>query len=574
LIVVASNAQSSPWGIAFRESQRMAIEADPTWKESTPNAGEAGLKVARSIALISYRNYITYGETQKEDSDNKIDDFKASSYQRYQGDKLVNRSFNAYSYWTLSKVMDTHNVGRGRRGVEKALSQIKANVLAIGISSDLLFPATESKFIASHVNSGTYEEINSLYGHDGFLIEVPKLTYVIKQFYQKIMKTPKIGLFGLGCVGQGFYELSRLQTPATTPSKIVVRDPLKKRNVESNLISFDKDEILNDESINLVVEVIDNSKDAIQIVRKALQYGKNVVTANKKMVVENLAELLTLQEKTGASLLYEAGACSSIPILRTIDSYFSQEPISSIRGICNGTSNYILTALYNLGWDYSAALKEAQRLGFAESDPTLDVESYDALYKLIILSLHSFGVLVKPEDVFNYGISNVTTADIQFAKESNYKIRQVAQAYKTADGKLSLWVTPQFVEQSDPLYNVSKLLDKTQALKGDKAGPVCLPNNFISDIKSFLPTVTPPNTRPCPSIYLVAEWITRSAPYLMGCCRIGVAKQLSTTRMHLCFLENLPNHSRSMISNAGLEGVSTNIILVLGLMALSQSFVF
>jgi len=185
LIMVASNAKSSPWGIAFRESQRQAIEADPTWKQSIPEVGMEGLKVARSIALLSYRNYVTYLQSQSEDSDNKVDDFKASSYQRYQGEKLANRAFNAYSYWKLSKTMDSHNAGRNRGGVDKALSQIKAKTLTIGISSDMLFPASESEFIANNIMGATYEEIDSLYGHDGFLIEVPKLTEIIQRFYSK-----------------------------------------------------------------------------------------------------------------------------------------------------------------------------------------------------------------------------------------------------------------------------------------------------------------------------------------------------------------------------------------------------
>ncbi len=185
LVMVASNAKSSPWGIAFRESQRMAIEADPTWKEYIPEAGIEGMKVARSIALLSYRNYQTYLKSQSEENNNKVDKFKASSYQRYQGEKLAKRSFNAYSYWTLSKAMDSHNVARGRGGMKKALSLIKAKVLTIGISSDILFPPPESKFIAEKVKDGRYEEIDSLYGHDGFLIEVPQLTKIIKPFLSK-----------------------------------------------------------------------------------------------------------------------------------------------------------------------------------------------------------------------------------------------------------------------------------------------------------------------------------------------------------------------------------------------------
>jgi len=182
LIMVASNAKSSPWGIAFRESQRMAIEADPTWKKYIPEAGMEGMKVARSIALLSYRNYQTYLKSQCEENNNKVDNYRASSYQRYQGEKLAKRSFNAYSYWALSKTMDSHNVARGRGGMKKALSRIKAKVLTIGISSDILFPPAESKFIAQKVKDGRYEEIDSLYGHDGFLIEVPQLTKIIKPF--------------------------------------------------------------------------------------------------------------------------------------------------------------------------------------------------------------------------------------------------------------------------------------------------------------------------------------------------------------------------------------------------------
>ncbi len=453
LIVVASNSVSSPWGIAFRESQRLAIEADPTWKEPRPSAGTEGLKAARAIALLSYRNYTTYSQTQKETGDEKTDDFKAASYQRYQGDKLVKR-FNAFSYYTLSKIMDSHNVGRGRGGVEQALAGIKAKTLAVGITSDLLFPASESKYTAEHVPGATYEEINSLYGHDGFLIEVPKLTLAIQNFYNRTTNKPKVGLFGLGCVGQGFYELAQKQNPSITPDKIVVKDALKARKVDTHRISFDKQEVLQDAATDLVVEVIDNSKEAFEIVRTALKAGKKVVTANKKMVVENLAELLTLQEKNNTSLLYEAGVCASIPIVRAIDSYFYKEPISAIRGLCNGTSNYILSQLYNKGWDYATALKESQKLGFAEADPTLDVESYDALYKLIILALHGFGLIVKPEQVFNYGISNISVDDIQYAKGHGYKIRQVAQVYKLANNKVGLWVVPQFVAANDPLYNV------------------------------------------------------------------------------------------------------------------------
>lgn len=184
LIVLATNAQHSPWGIAFNETQRLAIKADRTWFNNAPDAGLKGLKTARAIALLSYRNYNTYKTTQSEDKSENLGDLKASSYQNYQGEKLVNR-FNAYSYWYLSKAMDSHHVGRNRGGIENALHQIKAKTLVIGISSDLLFPVEEQKFLAKHIPNAIYTEIDSLYGHDGFLIETEKITNEIEKHFTK-----------------------------------------------------------------------------------------------------------------------------------------------------------------------------------------------------------------------------------------------------------------------------------------------------------------------------------------------------------------------------------------------------
>ncbi len=182
LVFIASSAAYSPWGIAFSESMRLAIEADASFYEDKPEGGLKGMKTARSIALLSYRNDRIYNKTQAEDTDDKINNFKASSYQNYQGDKLVRR-FNAYSYYALLNLSDTHNVGRGRNGKANALKNIEAKVLTIGISSDLLFPTYEQKFVAENVNDGRYVEIDSLYGHDGFLIETEKITQIVREFY-------------------------------------------------------------------------------------------------------------------------------------------------------------------------------------------------------------------------------------------------------------------------------------------------------------------------------------------------------------------------------------------------------
>jgi len=185
LILIATNAQHSPWGIAFNESQRMAVKADRSYYANAPDAAQKGLSAARSIALLSYRGYAAYSETQKDTDTTKLNGHAASSYQRYQGQKLVNR-FNAYSYVRLLEAMDSHNVTRQRsESLEEALSQIKVRTLVIGIASDILFPVNEQKFIAEHIEGASFSEIESTYGHDGFLMETEKLTQVISNHFIK-----------------------------------------------------------------------------------------------------------------------------------------------------------------------------------------------------------------------------------------------------------------------------------------------------------------------------------------------------------------------------------------------------
>jgi len=182
IIPIATNAVHSPWGIAFNEAQRMAIEADATWKDNDQRAGTEGLKAARAIGMISYRYYDTYGQTQAEKNDEKTDDFRAATYQRYQGQKLANR-FNAFTYYSLSRMMDSQNVGRNRGGIVNALKSIKARTLVVGIDSDILFPLSEQKFLTENIPNARLEVMTSLYGHDGFLVEFEQLSSHIKKFF-------------------------------------------------------------------------------------------------------------------------------------------------------------------------------------------------------------------------------------------------------------------------------------------------------------------------------------------------------------------------------------------------------
>jgi homoserine dehydrogenase len=263
-----------------------------------------------------------------------------------------------------------------------------------------------------------------------------------------------IGLFGFGVVGQGLHDIISTKDLNIEIKKIAIKNPEKERSLESDLFTTDPNVILNDSSINTIIELINDADAAYEIVIKALKSGKNVVSANKKMIAEHLDELVNIQNEYGTSLLYEGSVCGSIPIIRNLEEYYDNELLHSISGIFNGSSNFILSKIANEGLDYKVALKQAQDLGFAEKDPTLDVGGYDPKYKLVIAAAHAYGVFVRPEEVLNIGIQNFSAADLQFAQEHQLKIKLVPTAKKLNDQELALYVLPKLVPKSDFLYNV------------------------------------------------------------------------------------------------------------------------
>jgi homoserine dehydrogenase len=236
--------------------------------------------------------------------------------------------------------------------------------------------------------------------------------------------------------------------------RICVKDPTKKRRIDMSNFTFNKNDILNDPSINLVVELISDADEAFRIVSAAMKGGKNVVTANKRMVANHFAELVALQEENNVSLLYEASACGSIPIIRNLEEYYDNELLYSLHGIFNGTSNYILSKMYNEGIDYTQALGEAQEKGLAEADPTMDVEGWDAKFKLCIITSHAYGLFQKPEEVFHYGIKFISKFDVKYAKEKGYKIKLVPYVGKTDDNTITSYVIPRFISPDKYLYGV------------------------------------------------------------------------------------------------------------------------
>lgn len=182
MFLIATSPSESAWGVAVHTAQRLAIEADASWKDESAHAGAAGLKAARAIGMLTYRNYATFQEKQTDPDPEKIDDFKAASYIQYQGQKLVNR-FNAYSYWLLTKAMDSHHLARKRGGdLIQVLQQMQLPTCIIGIKSDILCPIDEQQFMASHMPNAQLSIIDSTFGHDGFIIETAQITEILKPF--------------------------------------------------------------------------------------------------------------------------------------------------------------------------------------------------------------------------------------------------------------------------------------------------------------------------------------------------------------------------------------------------------
>lgn len=308
-------------------------------------------------------------------------------------------------------------------------------------------------------------------------------------------KTLNIGLYGFGCVGFGLYEVLQ-KTPGLKANikNICVKDKNKPREIGSENFTFDKNDILNDDEINVVVELIDDADAAFEIVSEALKRGKAVVSANKKMIAEHFTELLELQEKHNVPLLYEAAACASIPIIRNLEEYYDNDLLESIEGIVNGSTNYILTKTFAENLSYDDALKQAQDLGFAESNPILDTGGFDAKYKLQILLAHSFGYIAKPVDLFNIGIDNIGPLELKYAKEKGLKIKLIAQAFKGNNGELSAFVIPKFVSPEERLFNVDDVFNgvltktsfaDTQFFVGRGAGAHPTASAVLSDISAL-----------------------------------------------------------------------------------------
>ena len=308
-------------------------------------------------------------------------------------------------------------------------------------------------------------------------------------------KKLNIGLFGFGTVGSGLYDvLKRIGSKNVEIKRICVRDLSKQRNVEAEFTN-NADDIFNDPDINFIVELIDDADAAYTIVKRALQMSLPVVSGNKKMLAHHIEELIELQARYNVALLYDASACGSIPVIRNLEEYYDNDLLTSVKGILNGSSNFILSKIFNEKMSYADALKLAQDLGFAESNPTLDIDGWDSLFKLIIITIHAFGLYVAPEEIFTYGISNMNDDDIRFANEKERRFKLVAHVEKIKDNKLIMSVMPQLISRNKYIYSVEDefngvvikgLFYDKQFMFGRGAGGYPTGSAVLSDITACL----------------------------------------------------------------------------------------
>ena len=310
-------------------------------------------------------------------------------------------------------------------------------------------------------------------------------------------KQINIGLFGFGTVGKGLYDvLKKIQPENVSIVKVCVRN-VAKHSAEAPELEFtsNADDIFTDSRINFIVELIDDAEAAYGIVKRALQAKIPVVSGNKKMLARHIQEMIQLQRDNDTALLYDASACGSIPVIRNLEEYYDNDLLISVKGILNGSSNFILSKIFNEGMNYAEALKLAQDLGFAESDPTLDIGGWDSLFKLIIITIHAFGVYVEPEQIFTFGIGNMNEHDIQFAHEKRRRVKLVGWAEKVDEDKLVLSVMPHLLSKQKYIYSVEDefngvvikgLFYYKQFMFGQGAGGSPTASAVLSDITAQL----------------------------------------------------------------------------------------
>lgn len=304
-----------------------------------------------------------------------------------------------------------------------------------------------------------------------------------------------LGAFGNGCVGQGFLELLNANGGTAAHVKhVCVKERGRERAIGNATLTYEALDILADDQVRAIVELTNDPVLALDVITHALNTGRNAITASKRVVAENLAELIALQRATGRSLLYEASCAASIPVLHALETHFSGEEVLRIEGILNGTTNYILTRLQEENVSIAEALRKAQEAGFAEADPTSDLSGDDARYKLVILIAHAFGAVVKPREILRHGIEGLSREDLEYGRRSGWTIRSIASARRSGD-RFIAHVLPTFVPADHAFafvrneYNAVRIEgvhSGTHVLQGKGAGKLPTGLAVLSDVQQLV----------------------------------------------------------------------------------------
>lgn len=285
----------------------------------------------------------------------------------------------------------------------------------------------------------------------------------------------KIGLIGLGTVGSGVFKTLK-NFDNVEVVKIAVRNKNKKRNIDGlndSIITDNAYEVVNDPDIQIVAELVGGVEPAFDLIKTAIKNGKHIVTANKELLAKHGEELFNFAEEHNKVVLYEAAIAGGIPLIMPIKTILAGNKINKIKAILNGTTNYILTKMDVQGASYSDVLKESQELGYAEADPTGDVEGFDAAYKITTLATIAFGKRVKFENVYREGITKISPEDMLAANEMGYKIKLIASAEITEDNKADVRVHPMLISKSNPLAHIDYVTNAV-TLTGHPVGSVTL----------------------------------------------------------------------------------------------------
>ncbi|MBR6722552.1 homoserine dehydrogenase [bacterium] len=288
-------------------------------------------------------------------------------------------------------------------------------------------------------------------------------------------KKIKIGLIGLGTVGSGVFKtLQNFENVEIT--KIAVRNKNKKRNIENldeSIITDNPYEVVNDPEIQIVAELVGGIEPAFDLIKTAIKNGKHIVTANKELLAKHGEELFNFAESNNKVVLYEAAIAGGIPLIMPIKTILAGNKINKIKAILNGTTNYILTKMDVQGASYEDVLKESQELGYAEADPTGDVEGFDAAYKITTLATIAFGKRIKIDKVYREGITKISPDDMKAANEMGYKIKLIASAELNKDGRADVRVHPMLVPKSKTLAHIDYVTNAV-SLTGHPVGDVTL----------------------------------------------------------------------------------------------------